>query len=100
MCKRKRNVFESSFLPYQGDSRDTFNQGIKGEQGIIGYPGVRVGALNQTEPFCLTNPCVHTYNIHGIVSILRVLQEFLVEMDCQDLRYPCDIILSSLILHT
>lgn len=91
-------MIELPFLPYQGVSGDTFIQGSKGEQGVIGSPGDEVGDLSQTGPCCLTNPCVHTYNIEATVSILRVIKDFLVEMDCQDLRYTCDIILSSLIL--
>lgn len=95
MSERKRNVIESHFLPYQGGRGDTFNEEIKGEQGIPGFPGVRVGDLNQTAPCCLTNTYVHTYNIHTIVSIFRVLQDFLEEMDCQDMRYTCDMSLPS-----
>lgn len=39
------------FFPYQGDSGDYNTQEIKGEQGIIGFPGVRVDDINKTEQY-------------------------------------------------
>ncbi len=38
------------------------------------------------------------YSIHLIVSFSRVFQDFLVEMDRQDLRYTCNMIKPSLML--
>lgn len=42
-----RSVSDLHFLPHQG-GRGDYSHVIKGEQGILGFPGNRVGDLNQT----------------------------------------------------
>lgn len=47
MFESDRNVSDLHFLPHQG-GRGDYSQVIKGEQGILGFPGNRVGDFNQT----------------------------------------------------
>lgn len=51
VCLRGRE-FYLHFLPYQGGRGDVFYiDQMKGEQGILGFPGVRVGRLNQSATY-------------------------------------------------
>lgn len=52
MSERDRNAFYLFlFFSYQSDLGDYNREEIKGEQGILGIPGLRVDDFNQTGTF-------------------------------------------------